>query len=396
MFTSTSAKRDQPAGKRRAKFAVVTLLLAAVVFLSEVQDITSKFIHRQLIGYKTDQRTNPITHAETDVFKIVLVGVPGRVPTTVEDKFFEEKLHGFLDSKDSRIQVSSVRVLADENMVTRINRKLYGGAVDENTIQETKEQNRKMQANGDEIQDIYQLHLLVSITGVYFPPPALDFKTAIMSVINDGQKGLVRSLIFSTSNDPAMKYFDNLKLLACTGTRYRASVEGDMVVRMPVAQSKSFGGIEEVKSRGGNGLGKSGEREADDNGTTNGETAQVPDTSYTQNQEGEEPVRKEAIGAAVQEEVEDQKNTPQETEDPYNAEAIEFRTVSGAIFLSFCVFAVLWNIVRVSAKTNVDRRKRIALAREAYEIPVKTALGAGKFGNSNKFTGTMDTGTGLI
>jgi len=73
---------------------------------------------------------------------------------------------------------------------------------------------------------------------------------------------------------------------------------------------------------------------------------------------------------------------------PKNAKAVQFRIISGSIFLSLCLTAILSNTIRVLARQRDESRKRMEKAKQAYEAPTRAMMR----GPSEKFVGMLDDG----
>jgi len=77
---------------------------------------------------------------------------------------------------------------------------------------------------------------------------------------------------------------------------------------------------------------------------------------------------------------------------PMNARAVEFRIISGSIFLSLCITVILANTIRILSKQREHRKRRMAKAKQAYEGPTKkAALGRGS-ASEKRFVGMLDNG----
>jgi len=76
---------------------------------------------------------------------------------------------------------------------------------------------------------------------------------------------------------------------------------------------------------------------------------------------------------------------------PMNAKAIEFRIISGSIFLSLCLTAVLSNTIRILSRKREERRRRMEKAKNAYEVPRK-AMMSSRGTSEKKFVGMLDDG----
>lgn len=72
-----------------------------------------------------------------------------------------------------------------------------------------------------------------------------------------------------------------------------------------------------------------------------------------------------------------------------NAKAVQFRLISGSIFLSLCLTAVLSNAIRILGKKREEKNRRMAKAKEAYEVPTQAVLNRKP---SEKFVGMLDDG----
>ncbi len=86
----------------------------------------------------------------------------------------------------------------------------------------------------------------------------------------------------------------------------------------------------------------------------------------------------------------EKKNSSQHRQHgPMYEKALRFRTISGSIFISLCITAVLANAIRILGKQREQKKQRMAKAKQAYEVPKQAEL---KRKSGEKFVGMLDNG----
>ena len=369
--------------------------LLGFIFLVNNLTFTQRFLNRELSYNKAWQRTGEET------FQITLTGVPNRVPTNTEYHFLEGVLFKYLDTTltSQGVETSSIIAKADKTIhykrslnkqFTVVGDQFASNGdlqIDQETMIRINETNRKVLSLGDD-NSVHQISLLIAIRGMYHSPTDIDYGSLIMKTLNDGQMKLVHSLTNPTSKDSqAARYYENLKFLVCIGTGPRDS---DPILEM--ASAKSSSGESRTAGNSLENRYRSWARSKDEQDNSNTEPTydvdrQSDQLSYdadTVSRQGDKPINDFNT-----------KNTPDFRNSTFNAEAMEFRLVSGVILMVLCVLTALWNIARIAAKKNEERKRRLKVAKTAYEGPRKDKKPGKTFFNSSKYTGTMDTGTGL-
>lgn len=118
-----------------------------------------------------------------------------------------------------------------------------------------------------------------------------------------------------------------------------------------------------------------------------------PATLFDKNDEGETEQGSETATSSsdyegVGEQAVDDSAT-KEKRAPMNARAARFRTISGSIFISFCITVVLANTLRIASKKRDERKRRMQKAKQAYEGPKETVASKRM---SERFVGMLDDG----
>lgn len=203
-----------------------------------------------------------------------------------------------------------------------------------------------------------------------------------MMGINQGHMEIVRSLVYpDTVNESGSEYFKDVTFLVCTGIGLRDT-------EPYLAMGKNQGAL----STGTGNVNGEDPRTEKLKESSNG-ADQVANTPYDATESPQYVADKSLNQEQLNELLGDEPGSESDLRKRFNAEAVEFRLVSGIVFLSFCIGVALWNFLRVAAKKAAERKTRLQMAKKAYEIPDKTKpLGMGKIVNNSKYVGRMDTG----
>ncbi len=372
---------------------------------------------------------------DKQVFQITLTGVPNRVPTVIESMFLEGTVYDSLKEPLSSkgIKLSSVRVRSDKtihyqraldeqftvagatftlplpppssNSETNNNGLDLNVAdlkMDQETLIRINQANRRVlemgndRAGGD--SSIYQLSLLVTIVGIYSTTSDIDYTSSVSSAINQNQIDIVESLTQGS------EYFEQVQFLVCVGVGFRDA--DDPLLEMTKSRSSTTSGTGSSGSKGSS-LSTRGDT---------GESSPIHQQyhSYSLNSIENAQVNLERVNDSYSEGTSSSTTTSNSDQDPsafeqaddlnqdsytvfFNPEASRFQLISGTMFIVLCCITVLWNLVRVAAKKAAERKKRLTLAKEAYEGSSQGAVKGTKtfFNRNSKYTGTMDTGAGL-
>mmetsp|Transcript_32195 Transcript_32195/g.37533 ORF Transcript_32195/g.37533 Transcript_32195/m.37533 type:complete len:399 (-) Transcript_32195:57-1253(-) len=337
----------------------------------------------------------PITQ-EQELFQLTLTGVPNRAPVIVENMYLEAALYNYLKEAlfHQNINIYSVRIKSDQT--SHYQRSLNenfnvagdhsvmlnsGSKIDPETLNQIENLNNRVLAFGDS-DSVYQLSILVNIRGTFRPYPGFDFASTVMMGINQGHMEIVRSLVYpDTVNESGSEYFKDVTFLVCTGIGLRDTEPYLAMGKNQGALSTDTGNVNGEDPR-------TEKLKESSNGAD-----QVANTPYDAAESPQYVADKSLNQEQLNELLGDEPGSESDLRKRFNAEAVEFRLVSGIVFLSFCIGVALWNFLRVAAKKAAERKTRLQMAKKAYEIPDKTKpLGMGKIVNNSKYVGTMDTG----
>ncbi len=373
--------------KRRYSRIVQSLLLYIPIFLL-VNSFTNRY-YDDLLMQEQDQYHRLTWSSNDDEnishrFQITLTGTPSTLPQDDDYTYFEHKLFAYLNRQlTSRgLQISRVHVVQEK---TELKYNGYSGVksftilVGNRREEEDEEDNEvenkehaesengpdrndqilddadnKNESKERELNDpgasANKLITQVDIEGRDLSGLLGHFKKHVEGVINVGYQTIIDDLVRAADARP---YFKGVSWLGAKS-----------VGSTPTPYGRS-NGIESPDNP---------DQDASDNDTS------IPSQVEDDNQEDENK---------DQEKMKEDKPKTHKAR-PMNAKAIEFRIISGSIFLSLCLTAVLSNAIRILARKREERRRRMEKARQAYEAP-KNAINS-KGGSEKKFTGLLDDG----
>jgi len=216
----------------------------------------------------------------------------------------------------------------------------------EESINEQEESDRDLQSSSRNL-----LVLKVDIEGRDYTNLRGHFKKHVKGAIDQGSAEVLSELVNGgdIGNKSSRHYFENMSEIRVTA----------MTDSESYSSSRSTGsGSSEPSSSGSSSRAKEEAEPSDGNPT--------PDTD-------KDKEKKKPRGR------------------PMNAKAIEFRIISGSIFLSLCLTAVLSNTIRILSRKREERRRRMEKAKNAYEVPRK-AMMSSRGTSEKKFVGMLDDG----
>ena len=306
----------------------------------------------------------------TERFQVTLKGVPGRKPESIENRYLEHVLFSYLNIAltTRKFQISSVEIDADQTIlkdlssqsaftvisstasIVSANRR-KGEMIDpQDNVKDLSESNqeRGLQQEGKD-SSANKLFVEVKVIGRDYSMVEGRFKDGVKSAINLGHKDIIEMLVAPAQ---AEKYFKGVKWV------------GALIIPSGMSRVQ----VDEP-SRGD------------------------PATLFDKSDEGETEQGSETATSpsdyeAVNEQAVDDFAT-KEKRAPMNARAARFRTISGSIFISFCITVVLANTLRIASKKRDERKRRMQKAKQAYEGPKETVASKRM---SERFVGMLDDG----
>ena len=336
------------------------------------------FVHTNTAGFSGGNqfhRSATVDYLEvTERFQVTLTGVPGRKPENVERRYLEHVLFSYLNIAltTRKYQISSVEIDVDQTILKDISsqsaftvisstssivsaNRRKGEMIDpQENVEDLSEsdQERELQQEGKG-SSANKLFVEVVVNGRDYSMVEGRFKKGVKSAINLGHKGIIEMLVAPAQ---AEEYFKGVNWVGA--------------VIIPSGMSRVQNVQEDEPSR------------------------EDPATLFDESDEGE--TREGSIGTTspsdldegVSEEAVDDFTT-KEKRAPMNSRAARFRTISGSIFISFCITVVLANTLRIASKKRDERKRRMQKAKQAYEGPKETVASKRM---SERFVGMLDDG----
>ncbi len=369
--------------KHRYSRIVQSLLLYIPIFLL-VNSFTNWF-YDDLLIQERDQYHRLAWSSDDDEyishrFQITLTGTPTTLPQDDDYSYFEHKLFAYLNrqltSRD--LQISRVHVVQEK---TELKYNGYSGVKSFTILVGNRREEE------DEDEEVDNGEAVESWNGPDGHDPILDDK-------NESKERELNNPGSSANKLITQVDIEGRDLSGLMG-HFKKHVEGvinvgyqaiiDDLVRAADARPYFKG----VSWLGAKSVGSTPSPYGRSNGI---ESFDNPD----QDEKDNEP----SIPSQVEDDVEQGENKDEEQKKqekpkthkarPMNAKAIEFRIISGSIFLSLCLTAVLSNAIRLLARKREERRRRMEKARQAYEAPKNANNNKG--GSEKKFTGLLDDG----
>jgi hypothetical protein len=351
MMIALGKKTTSESGKCYIKCVLLSVIL---FFLSSmIEGNAQGSTHRglQILGEETDtirENFDPI------LFDIIVVGTESRFPTKSEYLYFEVALSRYLTYELSKQEaiINSVQVIQDKSSVKE--RPIQGTFEKSGGKSDSEDFNVRSLAIIS--QGIAELSLTVALEGSFTSVVRnqLDFASLVKHTINDGSTGIVQNLMYSsTANEEVKEYYKGVERMVCTGFGPENPSQDQGAFR--VNSYDSLYATEE------------------DNGSRYGEETVQQDTSV-------KTIERSPLPKTL------------------DVQALHYRNVFGIILLSLCSMFLLMNVVRIGRKKNEKRKRRINLAKQAFEGPkmAPTVLGKGAaldpYGPHEKYKGTMDNG----
>jgi len=267
-----------------------------------------------------------------------------------------------------------------------------------------------------------RLSLDILVTGRYYSPPSINYPMLLRDNINENSEEIIHKLKHG-SGGGAEQYFKQALVLACTGTAIATETER-LKEEVSFDKDESNGGFQMVSGvEGGTFVQEQEENNVDPYGTTvkvpmrgggeeedQEETLTSP-TNYQNDNNNFQLDENTSLGNRLPLPTNDENSTSDDSaqkghlvdsNNPFYSfnkqhanTAVYYRTLSGTIFISLCVAILSWNIGKIAQKKSIERKRRIALAKEAYEAPYKLSkkISTGTTSWNSKFEGTRDDRT---
>ena len=309
----------------------------------------------------------------TERFQVTLKGVPGRKPESIENRYLEHVLFSYLNIAltTRKFQISSVEIDADQTIlkdfssqsaftvisstasIVSANRR-KGEMIDpQDNVDDLSESNQERGLQQEENDfSANKLFVEVKVIGRDYSMVEGRFKDGVKSAINLGHRDIIEMLVAPAQ---AEKYFKGVKWV------------GALIIPSGMSRAQNL--------------------EVDE------PSREDPATIFDKNDEGETEQGSETATSSsdyegVGEQAVDDSAT-KEKRAPMNARAARFRTISGSIFISFCITVVLANTLRIASKKRDERKRRMQKAKQAYEGPKETVASKRM---SERFVGMLDDG----
>lgn len=309
----------------------------------------------------------------TERFQVTLKGVPGRKPESIENRYLEHVLFSYLNIAltTRKFQISSVEIDADQTIlkdfssqsaftvisstasIVSANRR-KGEMIDpQDNVDDLSESNQERGLQQEENDfSANKLFVEVKVIGRDYSMVEGRFKDGVKSAINLGHRDIIEMLVAPAQ---AEKYFKGVKWV------------GALIIPSGMSRAQNL--------------------EVDE------PSREDPATLFDKNDEGETEQGSETATSSsdyegVGEQAVDDSAT-KEKRAPMNARAARFRTISGSIFISFCITVVLANTLRIASKKRDERKRRMQKAKQAYEGPKETVASKRM---SERFVGMLDDG----
>lgn len=309
----------------------------------------------------------------TERFQVTLKGVPGRKPESIENRYLEHVLFSYLNIAltTRKFQISSVEIDADQTIlkdfssqsaftvisstasIVSANRR-KGEMIDpQDNVDDLSESNQERGLQQEENDfSANKLFVEVKVIGRDYSMVEGRFKDGVKSAINLGHRDIIEMLVAPAQ---AEKYFKGVKWV------------GALIIPSGMSRAQNL--------------------EVDE------PSREDPATLFDKNDEGETEKGSETATSSsdyegVGEQAVDDSAT-KEKRAPMNARAARFRTISGSIFISFCITVVLANTLRIASKKRDERKRRMQKAKQAYEGPKETVASKRM---SERFVGMLDDG----
>jgi hypothetical protein len=309
----------------------------------------------------------------TERFQVTLKGVPGRNPESIENRYLEHVLFSYLNIAltTRKFQISSVEIDADQTIlkdfssqsaftvisstasIVSANRR-KGEMIDpQDNVDDLSESNQERGLQQEENDfSANKLFVEVKVIGRDYSMVEGRFKDGVKSAINLGHRDIIEMLVAPAQ---AEKYFKGVKWV------------GALIIPSGMSRAQNL--------------------EVDE------PSREDPATLFDKNDEGETEQGSETATSSsdyegVGEQAVDDSAT-KEKRAPMNARAARFRTISGSIFISFCITVVLANTLRIASKKRDERKRRMQKAKQAYEGPKETVASKRM---SERFVGMLDDG----
>lgn len=362
----------------RKLISLIFLVSVGLVYVSIVDhnnDLhrrVQKFIERDLTAYDgarmTDSASSGMSMRDgSNLSKVVtlqLYPVASRYPATPEYSSLEDAVFFHLNSELSsqRIETVSVEAQREKSELHVIQLDSLIGGTDNREV-ETSQGMRPpdwSQPSGSDSSDqVGRLIVSFLIKGRYIPPPYIDYESLLKDALDNGNINIIKHLL----SGRASHYFRRLS----------------KVEFVEVADAPDVGGDDEVVDKNFVSAKEDYEDYSEDipvDEAIETDTAVPMDTP----DEGEQDNN---ISTPQENTTPDKKQRPNLNRDdsttytlPKNSGAMYSRFVTSCILLAMCSVIAIWNIVRLATKRYKARKRRIALAKEAFRAPY--ALSGGK------------------
>ena len=331
---------------------------------------------------------------DLNLFKLVtlqLYPVASRYPATPEYMSLEDAVYFHISSALSpqRIETVSVETQRDktELHVMQLDSPVRGADNDREVDNEPMRPPDFSPTDGNTSDQVGRLIVTFLVSGKYYPPPEIDYESLLMDALEEtGNINIIKQLL----SGRASHYFRRLSTVECLD-----------IVDAP--ESGEYGGDD----GGPQFVSAAEDFEPDTEEDVELNEAEVEKSD--ENIEMDEVNKKDdkdinipsSDGSGIQ-----NNETPKHNRDatttyslPKNSGAMYSRFVTSCILIAMCSVIALWNIVRLAAKRYKARKRRIALAKEAFRAPYAITGGktteseydtAFRISMNNKYAGAMD------
>jgi len=359
---------------------------------------------------KQQYTTNGERHVSSDV-RLILVGVLPRLLTMTEKRILQSAiffhlnivLENIVETKSILVDMSSMKI---KPTIARY------------------------------VKDFSELELLITVDGVYYPPPEQDYPTLLKQAFNEEFEELADRLKYNSRKITTVGeagYFDRLTMIICTGAKLNFGAESSFGSEQDVPQFASSGGAfnslplhfdvdspedNENESVGGDEKVYSSSANENDlqqniNSNSYGDKTStlpgkgVPSSSTSSDGDitsalpgkGVQSSSTGSNGNVNKSERNDMDNKSNGKEDSHlklnkgNPKAKQLRFISGLTLFSICGAAIVWILIRINFKRNTDRMERISAAKQAYGAPytLNSGTASKSSGMDSRYKGITDT-----
>ena len=363
MQITVTNMKGVPAVSSRRKFLQCIALYVPVFFL--VYTATNNRNPNQL------HRSTASSYVEANErFQLTLTGIEARKPNLAEIRYLEHTLFTYLNKAltPRKLQISLIEIDIDKTILKDISSQSAFTVVSTTTasvsmnrrkdemfgpqdLGESDYKERELLQQSQKGSSANKLFVEVVATGRDYSMLEGRFKNSVKMAINVGHKGLIEMLVSPAQSEEYFKGVSWIGAVIIPSTA--AASRGQNVNKHDDTDESAQRDPADLFN-----MGIQGETEQDSTSTS-------PNDFLSEGGEKEKSVK------------------------PMHARAARFRTISGSIFISFCITVVLVNTLRVANRKREERKRRMTKAKQAYEGP-KEAVTSKRV--SERFVGMLDDG----